>query len=446
MEGVTSSYPPTQALVAQFRDALLENYDYTIAYIAAVKDKTLKERLSRLAFRLLGVADGASRATPQALDFSGAWLPSSSTFTAAQLALNYGTTDVSFMDVYFLNALSDLYDAVHGGTGEANVPALRCSAFAKKTKDDILLAHNTWSSYLDRSVAMTYMVNGDFLSMNSSPFGIIGSNNDFGYNNKGILFTETTLGGTATPRVEALWMFWRSALAGQFAASLDEFNQLATLELSGTYMCGFMVVDRDAKQIGLTEMSDKSSVYFKPDGKGSYHVITTPAGLSEKYDKRLLTADHILGYNMPVSQAIRDDLQSYKTNTPARRRQLLSQIKNVNDIESAKTLITYTAPGEPLSIFGRWDLGYGDTDTPQCMPMGSIDAKAVSANMTAFSKNLEGKLDTTNPAPTFWMKCGTAIIDGKPFIWNESRWEEQNRRYLQNVLDGDWELLNSYIR
>ena len=468
VEGVTSAYPPTAAMTAKLRDCLLRNYDYTINYIAAISDETLKTRLSRLAFRLLGVADGASREAPQQLDFSGGWLPASSTFSPERLALNYGASTVSFMDVYFLNAVSDVYDATTESTGKAAhfLNAVsdvydattestgkaahpgRCSAFVKKTSGgEILMAHNTWSCFLDRSVAMTYMINGDFLSMNSSPFGIIGSNNDFGYNSKGIMFTETTISGSSTPKTEALWMFWRSALAAQFAGSLDEFNQLVCLEQSGTYMCGFLLADTVEKRIGLVEMSDRGSVYFKPDGHGAYQIVTTPPGLSEKYDKQMLTADYIVGFNMPVSQAIRDDLKSYKTNTPARSRQLLSRIKKVDDIESAKALITYTAKGEPLSVFGRWDLGYGTTDDPKRLPMGSIDAKAVSSEMTSYAKKLEGRLDTAAaPIPAFWMKCGTAIVDGKPFIWNESRWEAQDRRYIQNALDGDWARINSYIR
>jgi hypothetical protein len=66
--------------------------------------------------------------------------------------------------------------------------------------------------------------------------------------------------------------------------------------------------------------------------------------------------------------------------------------------------------------------------------------------MTSYAGNLRGKIDMDNPAQIFWMKSGTAFINGKPFIWNESRWKDQNRRGIQNTLDGNWSLLRSYIR
>ena len=49
------------------------------------------------------------------------------------------------------------------------------------------------------------------------------------------------------------------------------------------------------------------------------------------------------------------DLSSY--NRPARRKQLKERLPGVKDVESAKQLITYTDPANPLSLFGRWDLG-----------------------------------------------------------------------------------------
>ncbi len=148
---------------------------------------------------------------------------------------------------------------------------------------------------------------------------------------------------------------------------------------------------------------------------------------------------------MPASYAIRKDLGSVD-NRPMRRNQFRAGIRKVVNIESAKDLITYTAKNESLSIFGRWDLGYGTTKQPKCLPDGSIDAKAVSESMISYTKDLEGKIDLDNPGQIFWMKSGTAIIKGKPFIWNESNWKEQNRRGIQNTLDGNWTLLDSYIR
>jgi hypothetical protein len=240
-------------------------------------------------------------------------------------------------------------------------------------------------------------------------------------------------------------MFWRATLAEQFAGSLDEFYEYLSLDASGTSMNGYMVVDTKTGEIGLVEMSYQSFVYFKPNGNNSYQVITKPEDLSKEYDHELLQPDYILGVNFPVSQLIRDELKAVE-NRPARRTQFLAQIDDVNDIESAKALITYTCPVEPLSIYGRWDLGYGTTTTPQTIPDGAADAKAASASMTSYVSGVNGILDLKSANRSFWMKFGTPVIKGKPFIWSESQWRGQKLRDVPDVVEGDFHLLHLYIR
>ncbi len=41
----------------------------------------------------------------------------------------------------------------------------------------------------------------------------------------------------------------------------DEFFDLVSLEASGTYMNGYMVIDAETREIGLVEMSYQSLVY-----------------------------------------------------------------------------------------------------------------------------------------------------------------------------------------
>ena len=322
----------------------------------------------------------------------------------------------------------------------------KCSAFVKKTSKDIFITHNSWFGYLSQSMAMGLYVDGDFLSVNALTPGILGSSTDFGYNNKGIMFNETTHRALYTePKTKALWMFWRAAMAEQFASSLDEFYFYLSLEPSGTYMNGYMVVDNKTREIGLVEMSYKSFVYFKPDGHSGYSVITKPEGLSQEYDPELLQPDYILGINYPVSRQIVEDLHA-ADNRPARRRQFLERIGGVTDIESAKSLITFTDPANPLSIYGRWDLGYGETPSPKTVPDGSIDAKAVSASMTDYVWNLKGVYDPASANRAFWMKYGTPVINEKPFIWSASAWKGQKLRNVPDVVDGRFTLLKAHIR
>jgi hypothetical protein len=227
--------------------------------------------------------------------------------------------------------------------------------------------------------------------------------------------------------------------------SLDEFYQLVSLEASGTYMNGYAIVDTKTREIGLVEMSYESFVYFKSDRTGRITVTTKPKGLSTAYDKELVQPDVIIQVNFPASLLIRQQLKSVE-NRPERRKQFLARMGTVKDIETAKALITYTAPGEPLSIYGRWDLGFGTTPLPKTIPDGSIDAKAVAASMTGYVRGLRGVFDVNAGKNAFWMKYGTAVIDGKPFIWSESQWKNQKRRGVPNILSGDWVPIRAYIR
>ncbi|MFH1222052.1 MAG: hypothetical protein V1492_03130 [Candidatus Micrarchaeota archaeon] len=438
--------PPTQSQKEQAAELLLQNYNYTLNY-AKNADPVLRQKILRVVFRMLGVYHGATKDSPANLDFSGNWTPGPDYFTADELKVNYETSGVSFMDIYFLNAVEDVFDVIDNQEGQntTNNPS-KCSAFIKRTANETFLAHNSWSSFLDQSMVLTYYINGNYLTFNAISPGTVTSLSDFGYNDKGIFFIETTHHDTYTePKVDALWMFMRAALAEQFAGSLDEFYNLVSLEASGTYMNGYMIYDDKTKDIGLVEMSYKSFAYFKSAPGKDYVIETKPENLSKAYDPELVQQDVILGVNFPASLAIREELKAIETR-PARRAQFLAGMGAVNDIESAKALITYTAPNEPLSIYGRWDLGFGNTTAPKTVPDGSIDAKAATASMMKQAYNLKGEMDLKSPQPAFWMKYGTPVFNGKPFIWSESNWSSQKLRWVPDSVSGEYMFVNSYIQ
>jgi hypothetical protein len=260
------------------------------------------------------------------------------------------------------------------------------------------------------------------------------------------MFNETThRASKMEPKTEKLWMIWRATLAEQFSTSLDDFFRFASLEASGTYMNGYMVADTKTREIGLVEMSYANFAFFKPDGSGGYNVTIKGPGTNTAYDTELVTEDYILGINFPASLQVRDDLQS-TDNRPARRVQFRQGIGTVNNIETAKALITYTDPANPLSIYGRWDLGYGQTDYPKTVTDGSIDAKAVSAKMIDYTKDLTGVLDIYSPYKSFWMKFGTTYVNGEPFIWSKSQWPNTKLRDCPDRVDGSFQHLNLYIK
>ena len=297
-------------------------------------------------------------------------------------------------------------------------------------------------------MTQTLAVNGDLVTLNAVNPGIIGSNTDFGFNNKGMMFNETThraSKGQAKPN--GLWMFWRAALAEQFSASIDDFFRYISLDNTGTYLNGYMLVDANTRETGLVEMSYRCFVYYRSSG-GEYTVSSQALDngiCSTDYDTEMVTPDYLMGINYPASLQVRSDLLS-TDNRPARRRQFKELLPGVTDLETAKSVITFTDPLNPLSIFGRWDLGYGETDYPKQIPDGSFDSKVASTAMVRTFKGLSGTLDTSASSTGFWMLYGTPRVNGAPFIWSQSSWKWQKLRDVPDRVEGEFTLMPLYLR
>ncbi|MFZ3046697.1 MAG: hypothetical protein WA151_12355, partial [Desulfatirhabdiaceae bacterium] len=428
---------PTQAELDQAAGVLNDNYG---AFLLLLKNSTTEEltayRLKRLLFRMLGIYHGATLNEPVLLDFSGDWLPDKNYFQVSELALGYETAGLTFMDVYFVNAYCDIMDVISfsselaaGGVRPGDHPD-KCSAFLKRSGSEVILTHNTWSGFLSQTMVQTFSVNGDLLTINAISPGLIGSNTDFGYNNKGLLFNETTHRMSKSKvKPLGLWIFWRAALAEQFSASVDDFFNAISLDNTGTYLNGYMLVDAKTGETGLVEMSYRCFIYYR--STGSNYTVSSKSldgdPCSTDYDSEMVATDYLMGINYPASLQVRSDLAS-TDNRPARRVQFEKLLPKVHNVAMARQVITYTDQSNPLSIFGRWDLGYGETDYPKQIPDGSIDAKVASTDMVRSFMGLSGILDTKSSANGFWMLYGTPHVHGKPFIWKKSLWDGQTLR------------------
>ncbi len=153
--------PPSEEELDETEAILKQNYSYTIDYTKDLLDKTIQGYMKRLIFRLLGVYHGVILNDPDALDFSGDWLPSIDYFLDSELSLNYETEAFSFMDLYFINAQIDLFGYLLPLKEQYHYS--RCTAFMKKVDGDIFMAHNSWSSFLGLSMAGGFFVNGNCL-------------------------------------------------------------------------------------------------------------------------------------------------------------------------------------------------------------------------------------------------------------------------------------------
>lgn len=463
---------PTENELKLAERCLLDNYEYTYNWIRQNPNKKLAINLKRLFFRMLGIVDGITYQAPLKSRTFESISPESLPELSKKLGLH--SQAPTFLDIYFLNAQLDMFDVISNSL-EATYGIHKsdhCSAFLKRTEDgDIYWTHNSWCGFLSQSHTITYTIgnenkssdrkeNIDFITQNSYCPGQLGSNMDFGFNGHGICFNETThrySALTPPPKAEGIWICWRAAVAEMFATSIDEFYEYITADNTGTYLNGYMLINVNTNETALIEMSRERFVFFRSNG-GEYTVTDSLCGPMTKndYDIQLLTPEFIFGVNYPISYNVARDLGS-TDNRPMRRIQFAENISRVTGMESAKALITYIGKNnngedEPLSIYGRWDLGYGSTTYPKTIPDGAVDSKVFSAKKV---KQLLADL-RYEPVPeggktSFWMLYGTPFTDGKPFIWSESQWFKYKNDpkfrfdFVPDELKGHWNETNLFL-
>jgi len=57
-----------------------------------------------------------------------------------------------------------------------------------------------------------------------------------------------------------------------------------------------------------------------------------------------------------------------------------------------------------------------------------------------------GVLDVDSPLKGFWMRYGTAPVNGSAFIWSRSSWSWQELRGVPDVVDGTFVSMNLDLR
>ena len=443
-------------------EALVSNYKYLYNWLKNNDKDRVAIFIKRLLFRMVGIYEGVKKDTPCKITFEDL---SPDKFDPAELKLGYyENKELSFIDIYFINAQADVFDAVSGKfdlNKEKTKNNEHCSAFVKFMDDgEIYWTHNSWCGFYTQSCAVTYAIGEDFVTQNALCQGQFGSNTDFGFNKNGICFNETTHIYYYNESKElGIWLTWRSAAAEQYAESIDDFYNIVSIDNTGTYLNGYQLVDAFRKEIGIVEMSYCRFVLFKSDGKEL--KITDSTGFIPKkrdYDPHLIGPTHIFGVNYPISKTIAYELETQNAR-PMRRVQFFNLIDSVRNIETAKNLITYTEDSEPLSIYGRWDLGFGTTELKfrindrlvfRTRPDGSNDAKAFSANaVKELLENLSYRPNKDSQKTSFWMKYGTPPIQGIPFIWSQSLFKEFKKSYeedwVPDAVDGRWNLVKLFM-
>lgn len=468
------SVTPPDGIPELATKTLIENYNYLTDAVEKNKEDARYQKIMRLMYRMLGIYHGAADREPLAdVSFDDLKL---SSMKPEELRMNSGEDPLTFIDIYFLNAQMDLWDAISKETGEAFDERLKnekpeianaivhddsrdlkiklghCSGFVKKTEDgEIYWTHTSWCCMFAQSCAMTYVIGDDFLTQNSFCPGQFGSNTDFGFNGHGIGFNETTETYFYNEsKTDGIWITWRSAAAECFARSIDDFYGYITMDNTGTYLNAYMIVDAFKNEFGMIDMSYARFALFKGDGENL--TVTDSTGYTPNfldYDHHMVSASHVLGCNDPSYKRICRELM-FIDGAPKRRYQLFRNLPNVHDMEGAKALVTYNESLEPISIAGRWDKNYGTSEFLRYQPHGSIDAKAFGTEeIKKVLASLSMKPSINGEKTSFWMKFGSPYIDGTPFIWSDSIWakfkQPEDVDCIPDAIDGQWNRVKMFM-
>lgn len=465
----STQIPPNGTEIAQRH--LVDNYNYLTDWAEKNQSDTRAQGIIRLMFRMLGIYHGAADKEPlTGVTFDMLKL---SSMDAEDAVMHTGDEPLTFIDIYFLNAQMDLWDAAGKELGVAlnkleqddkekqltatEHDALKwrpgdCSGFVKKMDNgEIFWAHTSWCCFMAQTCAVTYVIGEDFLTQNSFCPGQFGSNTDFGFNGHGIGFNETTETYFYNEsKTLGIWLTWRAAAAEMFAKSIDDFYEYVKLDNTGTYLNAYMLVDAYRGEFGMIDMSYARFALFKSDGKDL--TVEDSTGYKPDfldYDHHMVTPGHVLGCNIPSYKRIWRELETID-GAPKRRYQLWRNIPNVRTMEDVRNLVTYNESLEPISIAGRWNKNYGTSEFLRYQPHGSIDAKAFgSEEIRAVLANLSMKPSINGTKTSFWMKFGSAYIDGLPFIWSDSIWarfkEPEDVDCIPDAIDGQWNRVKMFM-
>lgn len=435
------------------QDIANANLTYTLNWINNCSDPSIRQKMLRFFYRMMGIRQGASGLDVQQLEFNGEEIFEPGFFSPEDLIIGYESPHVTFLDIYFQNANHDIDTILDSLIGYVPDPSEdHCSAFIMKLENDMIIAHTAMNTYTNSiPFHVSLMINDNYISMQSFSPGIIYSQSDFGYNGHGIMFDETTvaqLSGFPHPRIESIWTFLQAAMAEFYSTSIDDYYNYISQDNSGTYINGYQVADINRNQFGLIEIDETTFYYYQPDGSGGYNLTCKPDCSNREYDHKMITDRYVVGFNYPVASAARESLNFPPAPEPyasfPRYYQFQDRINTVTDIESAKALITYHDDAYPVSIAAR-----SDKRAVNPKPAGSTVTKVVSASMVKHYLSKKGSLEDNffwgRTDPT-WMKFGPPLHNGEPFVWSTSPWSDWRHELMPDVMYGDWYLYFSHIK
>jgi Phospholipase B len=305
----------------------------------------------------------------------------------------------------------------------------RCSAFIAVgdwTKDSkILVAHNNFSEFIDgqycKYITDINPTQGHRILMLGFP-GIIWSGTDFFVTSKGIIGTETTIGGFV-PYENNYPISCRIRQAMQYGNTLDEYVEILLKENSGDYANSWLFGDINTNEILRIELGLKYSNVERT--KNGYYI-----GFNSTYDPRIRNIECVdSGFH---------DIRRHQGARRVRLTDLMDKHKGKLDINTAKKIIgdhhdVYLNKTNKCSrtVCSHYDLDareyMSDPSRPKPFePRGAVDGNICDSNM---AKNMSFLVRWGN-------SCGTSFNVSQ--FCNKNRQWKYLEPYLHNRLSQPW--------
>jgi hypothetical protein len=298
----------------------------------------------------------------------------------------------------------------------------RCSAFIAVgdwTKDGkILVTHNNFSEFLDGQLAR-YIIDinptqGHRILMLGFP-GWIWSGTDFFVTSKGIIGTETTIGGFL-PYENKAPISCRIRQAMQYGNTLDDYVDILLKNNSGDYANSWLFGDINTNEILRIELGLK--YHLTERTKNGYFI-----GFNATYDPRIR--------NLECVDSGFDDIRRHQGARRVRLTDLVEQNKGKLDVSLAKTIIAdhYDVYLNKVNKCSRTICSHYELDKREYMsdpsrpkpyePRGAVDGNVCSSDM---AKNM-----------TFLVRWGSSC--GTPFYKDKFCNKNKQWKYLQPYLE-----------
>lgn len=305
----------------------------------------------------------------------------------------------------------------------------RCSAFIAVgdwTKDGkIVVAHNNFSEFTDgqycKYITDINPTQGHRILMLGFP-GIIWSGTDFFVTSKGIIGTETTIGGFI-PYENKYPISCRIRQAMQYGNTLDDYVEILLKENSGDYANSWLFGDINTNEILRIELGLK---YSNIERTKNGHYI----GFNATYDPRIR--------NLECTDQGFHDIRRHQGARRVRLTDLMDKYKGKLDVNTAKKIIGdhYDVYLNKINKCSRTVCSHYELDPREYMsdstrpkpfqPRGAVDGNICDSNM---AKNM-----------TFLVRwgssCGTSF-DVSQFC-NKNRQWKYLEPYLHNRPSQPW--------